>query len=130
MGEKSTKVLLVEDDISYAQLVQMTLSRAREALFDVERKGSLSEALNRLREGDIDLVLLDLNLPDSGGIETFFRMSAKAQDIPVILLTGTEDEALALKAVQMGAQAYLVKGEVNGKHLVRSILSVIERHSK
>ncbi|HXG31287.1 MAG TPA: response regulator [Thermodesulfobacteriota bacterium] len=130
MGEKSTKVLLVEDDISYAQLVQMTLSRAREALFDVERKGSLSEALNRLREGDIDLVLLDLNLPDSGGIETFFRMSAKAQDIPVILLTGTEDEALALKAVQMGAQAYLVKGEVNGKHLVHSILSVIERHSK
>lgn len=130
MGEKSTKVLLVEDDISYAQLVQMTLSRAREALFDVEREGSLSEALNRLREGDIDLVLLDLNLPDSGGIETFFRMSAKAQDIPVILLTGTEDEALALKAVQMGAQAYLVKGEVNGKHLVHSILSVIERHSK
>jgi len=128
MEEQSIKVLLVEDDISYAQLIQVTLTRAKDALFDVEWKDCLAGALDRLHAGGVEVVLLDLNLPDSGGIETFFRVSVQAPDVPVILLTGTDDESLALRAVQMGAQDYLVKGEVSGKHLVRSILYAIQRY--
>ncbi len=128
MENKTVKVLLVEDDLNYAQLVQRILSKAQDAIFDVEWTDCLANALDRLTQGDIDVVLLDLTLPDSSGFDTFVRVNLQAPDAAVLVLTGTDDENLALKAVQIGAQDYLVKGEVNGKHLVRSILYGIKRH--
>ncbi|HWP92283.1 MAG TPA: diguanylate cyclase [Thermodesulfobacteriota bacterium] len=126
--EDRLKILLVEDDLSYAQLVQMILAKAKDASFEVEWKDRLQSALDRLSSEEYDLVLLDLSLPDSGGIDTFIKLHAQEPYAPVMLLTGTDDETLALKAVQMGAQDYLVKGDVDSKHLVRSILYAIQRH--
>ena len=73
------------------------------------------------------MILLDLTLPDSHGLETFFSMHAHAKGVPIVVLSGYDDEAVAVKAVQAGAQDYLVKGQVNDNVLVRSIRYAIER---
>jgi len=127
MEDKTIKVLLIDDDVSYAQLAQIWLAKSKETPFDMEWEDSLSEGLDRLAEQSVDVILLDLTLPDSGGLDTFVRMQEKAPDIPIIMLTGTDEEALALKAVQMGAQDYLIKNKVDGNHLLRSIRYAIER---
>jgi len=125
---KPIRVLLVEDDQGYAQLVQTVLSKTKDASLEIEVQTNLADALDKLSSEDFDLVLLDLNLPDSGGISTFVKAHSHSPEIPIILLTGDDDETQALKAVQMGAQDYLVKGEINGKHIVRSVLYSIRRN--
>jgi diguanylate cyclase (GGDEF)-like protein len=90
--------------------------------------GSVSEALARMNEGGIDLVLLDLELPDSHGMVTFERTYAFAPDVPVIVLTQEDDESLAMSTVQGGAQDYLIKHELTGGLLARSVRHAIERH--
>jgi diguanylate cyclase (GGDEF)-like protein len=89
---------------------------------------TLQEALVRLSGERIDIVLLDLNLPDSHGYETFSQIQDLQVDVPVILMTATNDEQFALKAIQDGAQDFLVKGEVDAKLLFRAIRYAIERH--
>jgi diguanylate cyclase (GGDEF)-like protein len=121
------KLLLVEDDPDQARLVQEMLSKAKGVVFEVEWFDRLSKSLERLSEGDINVILLDLNLPDSVEIDTFIKTSVQAPSIPIVVLTGINDESLAAKAVQLGAQDYLVKSLINANFLVRSIRYAIER---
>jgi PAS domain S-box-containing protein len=121
------KVLLVEDSPSDALIVEDELTHADGTQFCVVHLDQLDAALDRLRAQDFDVVLLDLNLPDSDGFETFLRLHGEASEIPIVVLSGRDDQALALKAVQAGAQDYLVKGQMGEEVLQRSIRYAIER---
>ena len=127
MSDRKLKVLLVEDNAGDARLIQESLSEAKGEPFEVEIVDSLSAALERLQKGGIEAVLLDLGLPDSQGWSTFDTIKGRAPTIPVIVLTGLSDEALALKMVQKGAQDYVAKIELNGGVLPRAIRYAIER---
>ncbi len=121
------RILLVEDNPADVDLVRETLPEAGPAGFQVESAPRLSAALARLEAGGIDLVLLDLGLPDSQGLDTFRRLRDAEAGVPVIVLTGNVNQAIGLTAVGEGAQDYLVKGEVTGESVARSIRHAIER---
>lgn len=127
MSDQKFRVLLVEDNPGDARLVQESLADAKGDPFDVETADRLATALRRLSAGGIDAVLLDLALPDSKGQDTFARAKAQAPAVPIIILTGLGDEALALKMVQEGAQDYVAKLDLNGSILSRAIRYAIER---
>ena len=127
MSDKPTKVLLVEDNLQYAHLIRTMMSGVGGGEFELAHVERLSDALERLSKGSWDVVLLDLLLPDSHGLDTLVKVQAQAPSIPIVVLTGLDDEALAIKAMQEGAQDYLVKGEVNGNLLRRSMRYAIER---
>ena len=128
MNSNPTVVLLIEDNPGDARLIQEMLVEVEGTSFDVVCADRLSAGLERLDKGGIDAVLLDLSLPDSQGIETFTRMHEHAQDVPILVLTGLDDEGFALETVKKGAQDYLVKGKVNSDALVRVIRYALERH--
>jgi putative two-component system response regulator len=121
------KVLVVEDNPADVDLIRETLSSTRPAAFEIESVSRLSEALSRLTKSGIDLVLLDLGLPDSQGLGTLHKLREAASDIPTIVLTGSNDEDMAVAAVREGAQDYLVKGQIVGNALVRAARYAIER---
>jgi PAS domain S-box-containing protein len=121
------RVLLVEDNPGDARLIREMLREECGARCTVEHVDRLSAALDCLSRGGIDVVLLDLSLPDAQGFETFARAHAHAPTVPLVVLTGLDDEGLARHAVQEGAQDYLPKGEVTGHGLVRSLHYAIER---
>jgi signal transduction histidine kinase len=118
-------VLVIEDSPDQARLMEIILGNEG---FNVELAGWLKTGLERLAAGGIDVVLLDLSLPDGEGLENFARTRAAAPDVPVIVLTGINDENTAMNAVTQGAQDYLVKGTVNGQVIARAIRYGIERH--
>ena len=125
-------VLLVEDNLGDARLVKEALAGLQPIdpvgpRLELVVADRLEAGLGRLAAGGIDAVLLDLSLPDSHGFETFARMHARAPGIPIILLSGLDDEALAARAVREGAQDYLAKGRLDGDLLVRAIRYAIER---
>jgi diguanylate cyclase (GGDEF)-like protein/PAS domain S-box-containing protein len=128
MENRCLNVLLIENNHGYADMMRIVLSKVRGAQFNLECVNQLSHGLECLSEGSIDVVLLDLSLPDSKGLDTFFKVFDQAPGVPIIVLTATDDDTLAVKAVQAGAQDYLVKGQVDGNLLVRSIHYAIERH--
>ncbi len=128
MGDEPLKVLLVEDDADVSRLLQTMLARVKSTRFDLESADRLSTGLERLAAGDINVILLDLTLPDSRGLDTLARARAHAPEAPIIVLTGLDDEALAIEAIREGAQDYLVKGQVDSNMLVRSMYYAIERH--
>ena len=103
------------------------LAEEKFAIGNLERVDRLSKGIDRLAEGGIDAVLLDLGLPDSQGLNTFEKIHAVAQKVPILILTAFKDDALALEAVRRGAQDYLIKGKVDGALLVRAITYAIER---
>jgi two-component system, cell cycle sensor histidine kinase and response regulator CckA len=103
------------------------LHTSKSVLFQLTYVEYLSEALQQLAVERFDVVLLDLSLPDSLGLETFTMLRAQALAVPVVVLTGLNDETLALEAVKEGAQDYLVKGQLEGNLLVRAIRYAIER---
>jgi sigma-B regulation protein RsbU (phosphoserine phosphatase) len=121
------KVLLIEDNAIDARLIQIMLSDAGSGIFQLERAERLSAGLQRLVSGDIGLVLLDLSLPDSQGLATFSRLYAESRGIPIIVMSGLDDQTVAVTAVHEGAQDYLVKGQVSGQLLVRAMRYAIER---
>jgi PAS domain S-box-containing protein len=127
MDSKPIKVLLVEDDEVYVCLLRETLGSFHAAQFELIWSPDLGDALLRLEQEVFDVVLLDLTLPDSQGLATFSRLHQKAPTLPMIVLTGVEDENQALEAVREGAQEYLVKGQVHGKMLMRVMRYAIER---
>jgi signal transduction histidine kinase/CheY-like chemotaxis protein len=94
---------------------------------NIERVDRLSKGIERLSEGNIDAVLLDLGLPDSQGLGTFEKIHAAVQKVPIIILTAYKDDTLALEAVRRGAQDYLIKGKIDGSALVRALTYAIER---
>lgn len=130
MEDKPIKVLLIEDSPAHARLIREVVTDVSDATLDWECADRLSTGLERLQRGGIDVVLLDLSLPDSWGLDTFARAHAQAPEVPIVLLTRLDDEALGVKAVREGAQDYLVKGEVDSKVLVRSIRYAIERQHR
>jgi signal transduction histidine kinase len=126
--DKRTRALLVEDNPGDAFLVQEQLSRLG-SRFDVESAEDLSAAMRSVSLHQPDVVLLDLDLPDSHGTETVRKMIHKIPHVPVLVLTGRNDEEMGVRAVQEGAQDYLIKGSHDGGHLIRAIKYAIERQS-
>jgi CheY-like chemotaxis protein len=126
LPEGLTRVLLVEDHPGDVELIQEYLA-ATESGLSVEVVASLSRARERLQTGGIDLVLLDLSLPDSMGLDTFSRVFEVIPDVPIVVLSGLADEAVATRAVQAGAQDYLVKGDVDERLILRTLRYAYER---
>lgn len=122
------RILLVEEEPRDLTALRDTLEAMEDPQYKVEWVGELSRALQRLSLGGVDIVLLDLNLPDSEGLATFERAKAFAPDLPILVLTSMDDEEIAMRTVQGGAQDYLVKGRVDENVLIRAIRYAIERH--
>ncbi len=127
-GKRPVRVLLVEAGPAGYSGLRGTLSELGEREIELEWVGDLASALERLAQGGIDLLLLDLDLPDSEGITTFERASSFTPELPIVVLTELDDEGVALSTVQGGAQDYLVKGEVSQDLVLRSIRYALERH--
>ncbi len=119
-------VLLIEDNPGDADLVRLRLVEGKSGV-QVNCVPRLSDALACLEVETPSLVLLDLNLPDSHGAETYRRIMQKAPNVPVVILSGQDDEGLAIKAVHQGVQDYLVKGDITSKHLERALRYAVER---
>ena len=120
-------VLLIEDNPGDARLIQEMIREDPAAPFNVLCADRLSRGLEHLAGGETGLVLLDLSLPDSMGLETFSRVYAHSPTVPIIVLTGNDDQTIALSAVKGGAQDYLVKSRLDRELLVRSMQYSIER---
>lgn len=121
------RVLLIEDNPGDARLIELMLREADEESFELRRTERLEDGLRELDNGEIDIVLSDLSLPDSQGMETFRRLHSRAPHCPIIVLSGLNDTTLALNAVHFGAQDYLIKGQVDGQLLARAMRYAIER---
>lgn len=130
MIAQRTRVLLVEDNPGDARLVRESLNDGLPGQFTVQVAESLTQALETLRTAadEVDVVLLDLSLPDSQGLETYRAVHAMAAPVPILVLSGLNDESIALKAVNEGAQDFLRKARVDGEVLPRAIRYAIERH--
>jgi len=125
------KVLLVEDNAVDRRIVERLLARCPQAVeFAVESAGSLSAAAECLGSKEYDIVLLDLRLPDSSGIETVRKVSEVNPRLPIVVLTGLDDEEMGLLAIKSGAMDYLVKGQLLENLLVRKILYALEREKE
>jgi len=128
LSKRPTHVLLIEDSQRDTDMVRMRLLEANSDL-EVSCVDRLSTGLAALAIKPPAVVLLDLNLPDSRGAETFRNFLNHASGVPVVVLSGTEDEGLALQAINQGVQDYLVKGTFDGKQLARSLRYAIERQA-
>lgn len=127
MNPETIKVLLVEDNPGDARLVQEMVRETGSASVEFEHVDRLGEARRRLGKGRFDIVLLDLNLPDSEGLATVVHARDWARSTPIVVLTGLNDEQMAIDALQAGAQDYLVKGRMDGRSTVRAIRFAMER---
>jgi PAS domain S-box-containing protein len=121
------RILIVEGNPAEANFIHEMLPRAGPLHFEVEPVQKLSDALARLEKKDIDLVLLNLVLPDSQGLQTFHTLQKAVPEVPVIVLAGSDDHELAIAAVQDGAQDYLVKGQVSVRPLIRAVRYALAR---
>jgi MinD-like ATPase involved in chromosome partitioning or flagellar assembly/CheY-like chemotaxis protein len=126
--DKPINVLLIGNDPGDALAVRGMLAEAKGASFKLECADRLTVGLERLAQGGIDAVLLDLSLPDSQGPGTFEKAHSAAPGVATVLLTSTDDELLAMRAVQMGAQDYLVKEHIDGRLLARALRYAVERN--
>ena len=127
MSVEHVRALLVEDNPEDVRLIREMLAEGGDASFHLEHVDRLSAGLECVAEGGVDVVLLDLGLPDSQGVTSFAQFHRQAPGVPVVVLSGLQDEALAVETVQNGAQDYLVKGQVYGNLLVRAARHAIER---
>jgi signal transduction histidine kinase len=127
MDGRAIQVLLVEDNRRDVRLVQEAIGEVPSARCTLEAVDRLSDALQRMAATRYDVVLLDLSLPDQSGLETVQQMCGSHPEVPVVVLTELDDESLAVSAVHCGAQDYLLKGQINGYLLLRSMRYAIER---
>ncbi len=121
------KILLIEDNLAEARLLQEFLKQATCSNFILVHVKRLRESLQELSKNTYDIILLDLTLPDSEGLASLAPLMSQAPSLPIVVLTNTNDDELALDAVRRGAQDYLVKRQVNVEVLVRSLRYAIER---
>src|SRR6266404_4926519 len=128
MKKKTLKILLVEDNAGDARLLREMFNKERPDSFTLTHLMRMSEAEAHLAKGEVDIVLLDMGLPDGHGLNTVRRARAAAPDIPMIVLTGLDDEQLASEAMKEGAQDYLIKGQIENRALPRALRHAIERH--
>jgi sigma-B regulation protein RsbU (phosphoserine phosphatase) len=126
-ADQPVRVLLIEDNVGDSRLIREFIAESGGRAFEVEWVKRLDAGLDRLKQGDISVVLLDLSLPDSHGMATFLAVRSRAPNIPVVVLSGLADETLAVQAVHEGAQDYLVKGQGDGRLLVRALRYAVER---
>ncbi|HXC49304.1 MAG TPA: ATP-binding protein [Candidatus Limnocylindrales bacterium] len=122
------RILLVEDDEDDAFLLQRALTKAAPGQFEISRVGTLDAARRTLISSPFHVVLSDLSLPDSRGFDTFEKIHEADPEVAIVVLTGNDDERLAVRALNEGAQDYLVKGKADGQSLVRSMRYAIERN--
>lgn len=132
MENKLLRVLVVEDDDDEAQLIRTLLTSANSAVlddltFEIDRVGGMSDAVELVKSKKIDIILLDLNLPDSSGLDSLFKMRLEAPFIPIVVLTGAYDRKLAIDILYNGAQDYLIKGKADHQLLARSLRYAVER---
>ncbi len=127
MSTPALRVLLVEDSTSDAELLREHLLDVGFEHFDVTHVERLDEALDRLGKQVFDVVLLDLSLPDSCGVDTLLRTQREAPEVPLVVLTGLSDQMLAIEAVRHGVQDYLIKGQTDERQIARAIRYAIER---
>ena len=121
------RLLIVEDDIIDRKLLERLLAKSSLEVAHVACADRLSAAVDLVRESDFDLVLLDLGLPDSRGTDSVIELQACAPEVPIVVLSGHDDEETALTAMQKGVQDYLIKGQVDSTLLMRSIRYALER---
>lgn len=122
------RILLIEDNPGDVRLIKDMLNEVKLSRTEFQSADSLSTGLEHLRNEKIDILLLDLGLPDSKGIETLNRTIDRISGVPIIVLTGLDDELLGVDAIRNGAQDYLIKGKIDSHLLIRMIRYAIERH--
>lgn len=121
-------VLLIDDDAAERALFRQRLKDVESDSFDFREAETLSDSLGLIQNEPVDLAILDLNLPDTEGLATLESLYAAAPSVPIIVLTGLDDADLGLKAIQVGAQDFLVKGDLNPELVRRSVRYALERH--
>ncbi len=127
MADKRISILLVEDNAGDRRLISEMLAEASNVTFDVKYADRLQAAMEYLGQNRVEVVLLDLGLPDSQGLETLRKVHAQVSELPIVVLTGLNDEVIGVQAVNEGAQDYLIKGQVDTHLLRRTIRYAIER---
>ena len=127
MDDKYINVLLIEDNLTDTALIREMLKEVRKPRFKLHNTRRLEDGLNHIEEKGTDVLLLDLNLPDSFGFDTFLKAKERAPQIPIVILSAFDDEEIAINAVKGEAQDYLIKGKVDSSLLARSISYAIER---
>lgn len=128
MPASPIKILLIEDNLAEARLIQEFLKETKSKQFSLVHVKRLREALAQLDQEAFDVILLDLTLPDSQGLASLAVLTDQTPSLPIVVLTNTNDDEMAIEAVRQGAQDYLVKRQVNVEVLVRSLYYAIERH--
>jgi two-component system, NarL family, sensor histidine kinase UhpB len=127
MSLEPIKVLLIEDNKGDSAIILEMLKKSENAQFELTHAPRLKDGISLLEKEKFDIILLDLGLPDSEGLKSFKITLKKNPATPIIILTGLANEEIGIKSIKYGAQDYLVKGEFNGKLLVRAIQYAIER---
>ena len=127
MADKPIVILLVEDNSGDRRLISEMLAEASNVTFNVKYADRLQAAMEYLDQNIVEVILLDLGLPDSQGLETLKRVYAQVSELPIVVLTGLNDEMIGVQAVNEGAQDYLIKGQVDTHLLRRTIRYAIER---
>ena len=130
MKKETIKILLVEDNPADTISILEMLNEVHDVDYEVVQATRLDEGLKIIVKDHFDVMLLDLCLPDSVGMDTFNIMNYNAPDLPIIVLTGLKEDIFAVSTVGRGAQDYLVKGEINSKLLAKSIKKAIEGNQK
>jgi diguanylate cyclase (GGDEF)-like protein/PAS domain S-box-containing protein len=127
MSEKTIRIVLVEDNAGDARLLREMLNEPASCRYELTHHESMEKAVTHLVANPVDIVLLDLGLPDAQGLGAVRRAHAAAPRVPLVVLTGLDDESLAAQALQEGAQDYLIKGQIDTRGLLRSLRHAIER---
>src|ERR1700731_2371197 len=128
MSKKSIKILLlVEDNHGDARLLREMFNEQGSHETDLTHVACMGDAEQHLATSSVDIILLDLGLPDAQGLEAVRRARAAAPSIPLVVLTGLDDESLATQALQQGAQDYLIKGQIDTRGLLRALRYAVER---
>ncbi len=127
--ERTTiRILLVEDDPEDTSRIRRLLAACPDMRFEIAHALRVEDALRMVRDGEHDVVLLDLTLSETEGLDTLARAKVAAASVPIVVMTNESDEALALQALRLGAQDYLAKGESDSRFLVRTLRHAVERH--
>lgn len=124
-----TRILLIEDNLGDARLIETYLQRCQKG-YNLDLAKNLSEGIDRLKGNTYDAVLSDLSLPDSDGILSIYKIRDTAPHVPLVVLTGNDDQNLAVMAVREGAQEYLLKDRINAGVLDRVLAYSIARHNQ
>lgn len=130
MADHALRLLLVEDNPKDARLLDLALGETDGISYRLEVAPNLAEGVRRLLDGGIHLVLLDLGLPDSQGLDTLVRLVQAVADVPIVVLTGLDDEEMEQAARRRGAAGYLVKGRVTTQNLVRVMQHAVAKRDQ